>query len=177
MTSAITPAMATPTAGPSGGRHERRDRGAGSGPANPSAAAASRRAANAGDIRGALARTSSAISVSSRSSRSPASVASSASRSAPMAGSIFWLRRMARLPELLDDTVQPGAGVAGRDPDHVGDLRVGQPGDELQRDKLALARLEPGERGPHGGALERVVVADRRGHVDRVADQRDAALA
>src|SRR4051794_32151611 len=55
MTSANTPAMPTPRAGPSGGRQERRDRGAGSGPANPSAAAASSRAAKAGDIRGALA--------------------------------------------------------------------------------------------------------------------------
>jgi len=43
--------------------------------------------------------------------------------------------------------VQPGAGVRLGDADHGGDLGVGEAGEELEGDQLALASLEQGEGG------------------------------
>ena len=83
---------------------------------------------------------------------------------------------MARLPQLDDDTVQAGAGVGRGRAEDIGDLGVRQAGDELQGDELAIARLEVGERGPDGGALERVVLLVRR-DVDGLGDQRREAPA
>src|SRR6185436_14954105 len=56
-------------------------------------------------------------------------------------------RSIARLPQLLQSSVQPGAGVRLRDPDNGADLRVGQPGEELERDQLTLPRRQLAESG------------------------------
>ena len=81
-------------------------------------------------------------------------------------------------PQLLDHSVQPGAGVRLRDPDHRGDLGVGEPGEELERHQLALPRRQLGDRGAERRSAERhlgaLLGADRR-LVDGLGGQRGLA--
>ena len=83
-------------------------------------------------------------------------------------------------PQLLDHSVQPGAGVRLRDPDHRGDLGVGEPGEELERHQLALAGRQLGDRGAERRSADRhlgaLLGADRR-LVDGLGDQRRLAPA
>src|SRR5689334_19287927 len=50
---------------------------------------------------------------------------------------------IAGLPQLGHGAVQLRAGVGLADAEHPGDLTVFQAGEELERDQLALARLQP----------------------------------
>ena len=59
---------------------------------------------------------------------------------------------IAGLPQLGHGAVQLGAGVRLADAEHRGDLGVGEAGEELERDQLALARLEALQRGGDGQA-------------------------
>src|SRR3954454_10940433 len=45
--------------------------------------------------------------------------------------------------------MEPRADVALGDSEHAGDLAVGQPAGELERDEVAVAGIERGERGAH----------------------------
>ena len=56
---------------------------------------------------------------------------------------------IACLPQLAHRSVQPGAGVRLGDPEHDRDLGVGEAGEELERDQLALApRRSPSSAAP-----------------------------
>ena len=94
---------------------------------------------------------------SAQSTGSPASVASIASSVAAISGSIgSWSSSgIAGLPELLHRAVQQGAGVRLADPEHAGQLGVGHPGVEFQRDDLPLAGGQLRERGLDRGAAQR----------------------
>ena len=61
---------------------------------------------------------------------------------------------IACLPQLGDGSVEPGAGVRLGQPEHGGDLGVGEAGEELERDQLALgaARASPARRRRRAGA-------------------------
>src|SRR4051794_8488347 len=121
---------------------------------------------------------------SARSSRSgatsrPTSPASTAASSRSTSGSsgMSWSRLIAGPPQLLDDAVQPRARVGLRDADDTGDLGVGEPGKELERDQLPLARCELGD----GGAQRRApdchfgaVVGGDEALVLRLGDERSA---
>ena len=83
-------------------------------------------------------------------------------------------------PELRHGAVELGAGVGDADAEHGGELGVVEPGVELERDQLALARRQAGERGADGGALERAlggVVGRRRAGIRRLGGERRGALA
>src|SRR5215212_3643480 len=54
---------------------------------------------------------------------------------------------IARLPQLGHGSVQLGAGVRLAEAEDLGDLGIGETGEELERDQLALAGLEACERG------------------------------
>ena len=58
----------------------------------------------------------------------------------------------AGLPQLGHRPVQPGAGVRLADAEHLGDLGVGEAGEELERDQLALGGAQLGERRGQGQA-------------------------
>src|SRR6516165_4533998 len=124
----------------------------------------------------------SAISASSAywaSTGSPASTASIASSDAATSGSIgsSWSSsRIAGLPELLHRAVQQRAGVRFADPEHPGQLGIGQAGVELQRDDLALPRRQLGqrrlERGAAQGNLDPILVVRRNRLLSRLGHQR-----
>src|SRR6266545_2225020 len=155
----------TPSAGISG-RSAKRLRG--SGRSKPRSTRRSRCARNAGSIVGASARTSRTREASSGSAAEwPARAASSASSSAATAGSrVDSRRRMTGLSQSGEGAVHAGARVGGRHAEDVGDLGVVQARVELQGDELALAWLQGGQRGAHGGAaLGGLGLAVRRGLV------------
>src|SRR5262249_50272523 len=56
-------------------------------------------------------------------------------------------RSIACLPQFVHRPVEPGADVRGADARYAGDLAIGEAGEELERDQLPLARLEPIESG------------------------------
>src|SRR6185312_6653972 len=91
----------------------------------PAAARASSSAANSGRGVG-------------RSSRSSANRVSSSNRS------------IEGLSQLGHGAVQAGVGVGLADPEDGGDLGVAEAGEEFERDQLAVARFEVGERGFEG---------------------------
>ncbi len=146
--------------------------------ANPDATRASSAARAAAAGRGATARTSRTSAASSASASAvPARAASSAASSASTAGSRGSRRRMAGLPEALDGAVHAGPGVRRRDPEHPGDLGVVEPGEELERDELAVARLEACEGGAYGRPADGVaagVVGHRLGRPGLGGERRDA---
>src|SRR4051794_26600818 len=87
---------------------------------------------------------------------------------------------MTGLPQSLHCAVQDRSRVRAGGPEHAGELVVGEPGEELQGDDLALAGLERGHRGAHGGARRgcfRLVARGGRVEVLDVAGQRCDALA
>ncbi len=95
-------------------------------------------------------------------------------------GSSCSRRRMAGLPQLGHRAVQERAGVRLADADQLRDLGVGEAGVELQRDQLALARVERLQRGADGRAGKRGVgrvVGDVAALVDRVGGERRMASA
>src|SRR3954451_3551045 len=59
---------------------------------------------------------------------------------------------IAGLPQLGHGSVQLGPGVRLARPENLGDLGVGETGEELERDQLALARLQALQRGRDGEA-------------------------
>src|SRR4051812_2638746 len=59
---------------------------------------------------------------------------------------------IAGLPQLGHGSVQLGAGVRLARAEDLGDLGVGEAGEELERDQLALGRLQALERGGDGEA-------------------------
>src|SRR3954454_25230255 len=62
------------------------------------------------------------------------------------------LGSIAGLPQLGHGSVQLGAGVRLAEAEDLGDLGVGEAGEEFERDQLALARLQALERGRDGEA-------------------------
>src|SRR6476646_8697821 len=59
---------------------------------------------------------------------------------------------IAGLPQLGHCAVKLGAGVRLAQAEHLGDLGVGEAGEALERDQLALAWIEPLQRGGDGQA-------------------------
>ena len=109
---------------------------------------------------------SSPSSARSGSTRRPASAASSAASSRTTQGSVR--RVIDGLPELGHGAVQQGAGVGDADAEHGGDLGVVEPGVELERDQLALARrparrARRARRRARSGALGGVLGRRRAG--------------
>src|SRR5690349_405002 len=184
-----TPATIAPAAShiPAVGHRRRGLRGAGGATAaNLRPTRSSMDSAKPARACGRSAVSSRAISASSAYSAptgSPASTASIASREAATSGSIgsSWSSsRIAGLPELLHRSVQQRAGVRFADSEHLGQLGVGQSGVKLERDDLALAGGQPGQRGLDCGAPERhlgAVVVGHRVDVGGLAEERGHAPA
>ena len=147
--------------------------------ANPDATRASSVARAAAAGRGATARTSrtSAASSASASARAgeggverrrarPSTPGRGAQDGAWQASRRRWTARCTRVP-----------GVRRRDPEHPGDLGVVEPGEELERDELAVARVEAREGGADGRAARRGRRRRRRPPVGRAGlggERRDA---
>src|SRR5215211_5763145 len=103
---------------------------------------------------------SSARSARSGSTGRPASASSSAASSRVRVSGVL----IDGLSQLLDGAVQEGAGVRDGDAEDGGELGVVEPGVELEADQLALARRQPGERGPQRRAAQRRVGGVLRGN-------------
>src|SRR4051794_11616812 len=66
---------------------------------------------------------------------------------------------IAGLPQLGHGSVQLGAGIGFAEAEDLGDLGVGEAGEELERDQLALGRLQALQRGGDGEAALTVLGA------------------
>src|ERR1700744_4782860 len=186
LTSTVAPAAtARPAREPVSHRRRPVPRAAGAGRANRRCTRSARRAVNASLVLGRSRRrmsASSATSAYSGSVGSPARVASIAI-SAP---AISWPSgslsgpRIEVLPPALHGSIQQGSRGGFADPQDLGQLRVAQPGVELERDDLAVARRELGERGANRGPAQRhlgLVVVLGLGHVLGIDGERRHALA
>ena len=69
--------------------------------------------------------------------------------------------------------MQARAGVGDGDAEDLGQLRVVEPRVELERDQVAVARRDGGQRSAHGGAAQRALEEEKRA-LQEAADALDA---
>src|ERR1700744_2628864 len=174
LTSTVAPAAtARPAREPVSHRRRPVPRAAGAGRANRRCTRSARRAVNASLVLGRSRRrmsASSATSAYSGSVGSPARVASIAISAPAISRPSESLSgpRIAGLPQFLHGSIQQGSGGGLADPEDLGQLRVGKPPGKFQRDDLAVARGELGQRRAARGAPQRhlgLLVTGRLGYV------------